>query len=48
MNTMGDCHDFYLKTVVLLLAEVYEKIFNTYLKYYGLDLFHYFTSPRLS
>ena len=48
MNTMGDYHDFYLKTVVLLLAEVYEKIFNTYLKYYGLDLFHYFTSPRLS
>ena len=25
MNTMGDYHDFYLKTDVLLLADVFEK-----------------------
>ena len=25
MNTMGDCHDFYLKTDVLLLADIIGK-----------------------
>ena len=48
MNTMGDYHDLYLKTDVLLLAEVFEKFVNTYLEYYGLDPCHYFSSPGLS
>ena len=48
MNTMGDYHDLYLKTDVLLLAEVFEKFANTYLEYYGLDPCHYFSSPGLS
>ena len=29
MNTMGDYHDLYLKTNVLLLADVFEKFINT-------------------
>ena len=45
MNTMGDYHDRYLKTDVLLLADVLEKFINTYLDYYGLVLCHYFSSP---
>ena len=45
---MGDYHDFYLKTDVLLLADVFEKFINTRLKYYGLDPCHYFSSPGLS
>ena len=42
MNTMGDY--LYLKTDVLLLADVFEKFINTFLDYYGLDLCHYFSS----
>ena len=45
MNTMGDYHDRYLKTDVLLLADVLEKFINRYLDYYGLIFCHYFSSP---
>ena len=45
---MGDYHDHYLKKNVLLLVDVFEKIFNTCLKFYKLDPCHYFSSPGLS
>ena len=45
MNTMGDHHDLYLKTDVLLLTETF---FDMCLEYYGLDPCYYFSSPRLS
>ena len=48
MNTMGDYHNLYLKTDVLLLANVFEKFIYTCLDYYGLDPYHYFSSPGLS
>ena len=48
MNTLGDYHDLYLKTNVLLLADVFEKYISTCLDYYGLDAYHYFSSPGLS
>ena len=48
MNTMGDSPDLYLKTDVFLLADVFEKFFNTCLKCYGLDPCHYFSSPGLN
>ena len=38
MNTMGDCHDLYLKTDVLLSADMFKTIVNTCLDYYVLDL----------
>ena len=47
MNTMGDYHDHYLKTDVLLLADVFEKSINTCSDYYGLDPCNYFSSPEL-
>ena len=47
MNTMGAYHDLYLKTDVLLLADVFEKFIKTCLNYYGLDPCHYFSSPGL-
>ena len=48
MNTMGDYHDLYLKTDVLLLADVFEKFIKICLDYYGLDPCHYFSSPGLA
>ena len=48
MKNMGDYHDYYLKKNVLLLADVFEKFFDTYLKCYKLDACRYFSSPGLS
>ena len=48
MNSMGDYHDLYLKTDVLLLADVFKKFIKMCLDYYGLDPCHYFSSPGLS
>ena len=45
---MGQYLDHYLKKNVLLLADVFEKFIDTGLKFYGLDLCHYFSSPGLS
>ena len=48
MNSMGDYHGLYLKTGLLLLADVFERFISTYLDYYGLDPCHCFSSPGLS
>ena len=48
MKSMGDYHNRYLKKNVLLSADVFEKFIDTCLKYYGLNLCHYFSSPGLS
>ena len=48
MNAMGDYHDLYLRTDVLLLADVFEKFLKTCLDYYKLDPCHYFSSSGLS
>ena len=47
-NTMSDSHDLYLKTDVLLLTDVFEKLINICLEYYRLDTCHHFSSPGLS
>ena len=48
MNTMGDYHDLYSKTDVLLLVDMFENFIKTCLDYYGLDPCHYFSGPGLS
>ena len=48
INTMGDYHDLYLKTDVLLLTDVFERLINTCLEYYELDPCHYFSRSGLS
>ena len=45
---MGDYPDHYLKKGVLLLADVFEKFIDVCLKFYKLDLCHYFSSPGLT
>ena len=48
MKNMGDYHDHYLQKDVLLLVDAFEKFIDMCLKYYGLDPYHYFSSPGLS
>ena len=36
-KTVGDYHDLYLRTDVLLLADVFPKFISTCLEYYELD-----------
>ena len=45
---MGEYHDPYLKSDVLLLADVFESFGKTCLQYYKLDPCNYITSPGLS
>ena len=48
MKNMGDYHNHYLKKDVLFMTDVFEKFIDTFLKYYGLDPCHYFSSPGMS
>ena len=45
MKNMGDDHNRYWKKDVLLLVYIFEKFFDTCLKFYKLDPCHYFNSP---
>ena len=48
LKTMGEYHDLYLKSDILLLADVFENFRKACQQYYELDPAHYFTSPGLS
>ena len=47
-RNLGDYHDIYLKTDVLLLADISKKIRNVCLKVYTLDPSHFYSAPDLS
>ena len=48
ITTKSDYHDLYLKTDVLLLADVFQEFRSVCLEKYSLDLAWYYTSPGLS
>ena len=47
-KNLGDYHDVYLKSDVLLLADFFEKFRNTCIKNYNLDCVNYVSSPSLA
>lgn len=47
-KTLGDYHDIYLRTDVLLLADVFETFRDTSMNYYKLDPVHYITAPGMA
>ena len=48
MKTLGEYHNLYNETNVLLLADVFENFRNICLEHYGLDPTHYLTAPGLA
>ena len=48
MKMMGDYHDLYLKTDLLLLADVFEEFRNVCHKNYGLDPAWYYMAPGMA
>ena len=48
IKNLGEYHDIYLKTDVLLLCDIFEKFINVCLEYYDLNPCHYFSIPGLA
>ena len=48
IKNMGEYHDLYLKTDVLLLTDVFENFRDMCLSYYGLDPVYYYTLPNFA
>ena len=45
IHNVGEYHDFYLRTDVILPANVFEAFRDTCLEHYSLDPAHFYTSP---
>ena len=48
IKNLGEYHDLYLKTDMLLLSNVTETFRNTFLGHYGLNPTHFYVSPGLA
>ena len=48
IRNMGEYHDLYLRTDVILLANVFESFRRVCLEKYGLDPSHFYTAPGLA
>ena len=47
-KALGCYHNTYLKIDVLLLADVFETFWDTFLKHYRLEPAHFYTVPGLA
>lgn len=48
IKNIGEYHDLYMKSDVLMLADVFESFRDVCFSKYGLDSCHYYTAPGLS
>ena len=48
IRNLGDYHDLYLRTDVVLLANVFEAVRDTCLRHYSLDPVHFYMAPGLA
>ena len=48
IHNLGECHDLYLHTDVILLANMFEAFRDTCLEHYSLNPAHFYTSPGLT
>ena len=48
LKNLGQLHDIYMNTDVMLLADVFESFRKTSLEKYKLDPAHFLTAPRMS
>ena len=48
IRSLGDYHDLYLRTDVVLLPNVFEAFRDTCVKHYSLDPAHFYTAPGLA
>ena len=48
LKNLGEYHDLYVKSVTLLLADVFENFRNTCIKVYELDPAHFLSLPGLA
>jgi hypothetical protein len=48
IKNMGEYHDLYIKSDVIMLADIFENFRDMGLKYYTLDPAHYITTPSFA
>ena len=47
LRNLGEYHDLYLKTNVILLSNIFKKFRKVCMENYGLDPTHFYTTPGL-